>query len=299
MVLGAAIAGVTKRLVIHFSALCITMHHPVRVAEDLSVLDLIAGPGRILVTAGMGYRPHEFDMFGVGYPNRSTVFEENLEIIRQALTGEEFEHNGVTMRVAPPPASPGGPTIYIGGNAKPSARRAARLDLGYRPVSEELYHYYEEERHRLGLPTPEPFPRHGPAFVYVTEDPERAWAQIASNLIHASTMYARWGKERGAAGTNGYWRPLEGLDDLKSDPNMLVLTPDELIERCAQLPTDDELRLHPLLGGLHPGLSWQSLELLANKVLPELERLGLRPAASPDSPPSGTSLTYHRTTTTF
>ena len=270
MILAAAIAGATKNIELHFSALCITMHQPLRLAEDLAVLDLIAGPGRILITAGIGYRPHEFEMFGVDFPNRAKIFEATLEVLQQAWTGEPFEFEGKTVRVTPKPGSPNGPTIYIGGNAKPSARRAARLGLGYRPATKELYEYYQEECSKLGRPTPEPFPEHGPAFVYVTEDPEKSLAQIAPHLVHASNMYAQWAKERGNVTVNGYWQEKEGIESIKAYPAMWILTPEEAVERCRALNDDYELRLHPLLGGLPPELSWQSLELLADKVLPQL-----------------------------
>lgn len=272
MILGAAIAGATQNIEVHFSALCITMHQPLRLAEDLAVLDLIAGPGRILVTAGMGYRPMEFDMFGVDYPNRAAVFEQTLDVIRRAWAGEEFTFEDRTVRVTPKPGTPGGPTIYIGGNAKPSARRAARLGLGYRPASKELYEFYQDECARLGQPAPEPFPEHGPAFVLVTEDPERSMQQVGKHLIHASNMYAQWATERSNVTVNGYWQEKDGLESIKADPNMWILTPDEMVERCRALPDDYELRLHPLLGGLPPELSWQSLGLLADKVLPHVAK---------------------------
>lgn len=270
MILAAAIAGVTSNIELHFSALCLTMHHPLRLAEDLAVLDLIAGPNRVLVTAGIGYRPSEFEMFGVDFPSRALIYEQALEILRQAWSGEEFEFEGRTVRVTPKPVTPGGPTIYIGGNAKPSARRAARLGLGYRPATKELYDYYVAECAKLGREAPEPFPAHGPAFVYVTEDPERSLVQLGPHLIHASNMYAQWATERSNATTNGYWQQKEGLESIKADPNMWIITPDEVVKRCRELDTDYELRLHPLLGGLPPQLSWQSLELLADKVLPHV-----------------------------
>jgi alkanesulfonate monooxygenase SsuD/methylene tetrahydromethanopterin reductase-like flavin-dependent oxidoreductase (luciferase family) len=268
--LGAAILGATKEMVVHFSALCITMHQPLRLAEDLAVLDLLAGPGRILITAGMGYRPMEFEMFGVDYANRAKVYEHTLDVLRQAWTGEKFEFEGRSVRVTPQPGTPGGPTIYIGGNAKPSARRAARLGLGYRPASKELYGYYEQQCAELGRPAPEPFPEHGPAFVFVTEDPEQSLQQIGRHLIHASNLYVQWATERSTATSNAYWAEKDGLESIRADPNMWILTPDEAVERCRTLPEDYELRLHPLLGGLPPELSWASLELLADRVLPRL-----------------------------
>ncbi|MBH0118361.1 LLM class flavin-dependent oxidoreductase [Rhodococcus sp. CX] len=270
VVLASAIAGVTRDIRIHFSALCVTMHDPLRLAEDLAVLDLIAGSGRIEITAGIGYRPHEFEMFGVDFENRAKVFEEKLAVLQQAWSGKPFEYRGKTVRVTPVPATPGGPTMYIGGNARPSARRAARMGLGYRPATEELYNYYESECTRLGHPAPEPFPRHGPAFVYISEDPERALAEVAPHIIHASNMYAQWASERSNATFNGYWSRKIDLDSIRADPNMWILSPDEAVARLQELDGNFELRLHPLLGGLPPELSWRSLELLADAVLPRL-----------------------------
>ena len=271
LVLASALAGSTRTITLHLSALCITLHHPLRLAEDLAVLDLLAGAGRLLVTAGMGYRPHEFAMFGVEYADRAAVYERNLDILRRAWSGEAFDRDGAAVRVTPSPATPGGPTVYVGGTGRRSARRAARLGLGYRPSSRELYAYYESECARLGRPRPEPFPEHGPAFVHVTDDPERDLTRLAPHLVHASNLYARWAGERGAGAANGYWSAQDGVESLRADPAMWVLTPEELVDRCRVLPPDYELRLHPLLGGIAPELSWQSLELLADRVLPALE----------------------------
>lgn len=270
MILAAAVAGATEQIELHFSALCITMHDPLRLAEDLAVLDLIAGPDRVLITAGIGYRPQEFEMFGVDFENRGKVFEEKLEVLRTAWRGEEFDYRGTRVRVTPVPGTPGGPTLYIGGNAKPSARRAARMGLGYRPATEELYRFYAQECHKHGLGEPEPFPHHGPAFLYVAEDPEAALTEVAPHVMHASNMYASWAGERSNATTNGYWRQKSDLDSIREDPSMWIITPDEAVKRLSELGPDYELRLHPLLGGLPPELSWRNLELIADQVLPRV-----------------------------
>jgi alkanesulfonate monooxygenase SsuD/methylene tetrahydromethanopterin reductase-like flavin-dependent oxidoreductase (luciferase family) len=64
IVQASAIAARTTRMRIHFSALIAVLHHPLRLAEDLAVLDLIS-EGRIEMTLGIGYRPHEYEMMGV------------------------------------------------------------------------------------------------------------------------------------------------------------------------------------------------------------------------------------------
>src|SRR5262245_46012056 len=87
IVLGSAIAGATSHVVIHLSALLPVMHNPIRLAEDLAVLDLVSG-GRTALTLGLGYRPHEYAMFGVRKSQRVAVFDRTVEIMSQAGTGE-------------------------------------------------------------------------------------------------------------------------------------------------------------------------------------------------------------------
>jgi alkanesulfonate monooxygenase SsuD/methylene tetrahydromethanopterin reductase-like flavin-dependent oxidoreductase (luciferase family) len=271
LILAAAIASRTDRIELHFSALVVTMHDPIRLAEDLAVLDVITGGGRISVTAGIGYRPLEFELFGVDYRTRAQRFEQALGVLRDAWSGNEFSYRGATVRVTPAPVTPGGPPVHLGGSAIPSARRAARLGYGYRPTSEHLYETFQRECRELGRPAPEPFSRHVPAFVYVTEDPDRDWPILAPHVLHASNLYARWARERPNAPANGPWRELSGVADLKADPNLWVITPEECVRRARELRGIDELRFHPLLGGLPPELSWRSLKLFEAKVLPNLD----------------------------
>src|SRR5262245_8482991 len=59
--------------------------HPLRLAEDLSVIDNLSG-GRIEIGLGQGYRPAEFEMFGWNYKTRTRAFEESLDIVEKAWT---------------------------------------------------------------------------------------------------------------------------------------------------------------------------------------------------------------------
>jgi alkanesulfonate monooxygenase SsuD/methylene tetrahydromethanopterin reductase-like flavin-dependent oxidoreductase (luciferase family) len=271
LILGAAIASRTKTIELHFSALVVTMHDPIRLAEDLAVLDLITGGNRISITAGIGYRPLEFDMFGVDFERRAERFEEILRVLHEAWSGKAFSYRDTIVQVTPPPVTPGGPPIFLGGSAIRSAKRAARLGYGYRPTSEVLYEAYERECQKVGGLAPEPFSRQGPAFLYLTDDPERDWPIVAPHVLHASNLYAQWARERPNATDNGTWQELSSIEDLKADPNLWVITPEECLARTQELRSDDELRFHPLLGGLAPELSWRSLELFASDVLPHIE----------------------------
>ena len=109
--------------------------HPMRMAEDLSVVDNLSG-GRIEIGLGQGYRPAEFEMFGWPYGRRTSAFEEALDILEKAWTGEAFDYEGRTYKVKggllrPPPVKPGRLPLWIGA-AHPKARaRAVRRRAGF------------------------------------------------------------------------------------------------------------------------------------------------------------------------
>ena len=109
--------------------------HPMRLAEDLSVVDNLSG-GRVEIGLGQGYRPAEFNQFGWNYKTRTRAFEESLEILEKAWIGEAFDYAGRIYSVKsgllrPPPVKPGRLPLWIGA-AHPKARaRAVRHRAGF------------------------------------------------------------------------------------------------------------------------------------------------------------------------
>ena len=135
--------------------------HPMRLAEDLSVVDNLSG-GRIEIGLGQGYRPAEFEMFGWPYVRRTSAFEEALDTLEKAWTGEPFDYQGRSYKVKagllrPPPVKPGRLPLWIGA-AHPKARaRAVRRRAGFlvAPLAElGLVEYqfksFDEEAGRQG-----------------------------------------------------------------------------------------------------------------------------------------------------
>ncbi|HUF85265.1 MAG TPA: LLM class flavin-dependent oxidoreductase, partial [Acidimicrobiia bacterium] len=131
--MAAAVAGRTKRIPINIAAVLLPLHDPVRLAEELVVADLAAGPGRVGFVAGLGYRPEEFEMADVDRTKRAGLLEEYVDVMRQAWTGEPFEWRGRTVRVTPTPVTKPHPMMLIGGSTEKAARRSARLRLGFFP----------------------------------------------------------------------------------------------------------------------------------------------------------------------
>jgi alkanesulfonate monooxygenase SsuD/methylene tetrahydromethanopterin reductase-like flavin-dependent oxidoreductase (luciferase family) len=266
LVFCAAVAARTKHIRLQPSALLVTLHNPLRLAEDLAVLDILSGGGRVNVVAGMGYVEREFDMFGLDFAARAKTFEENLDVVRTALRGEPFQYGDRTVVVSPAPIGDG-PRICIGGSAPPSARRAARLGLPYVPTSKELHDIYEAEMIRLGKPVPPPSTYNSPQIVHLAEDPEAALKIVGPHVMHATNSYAQWAR---AGGTKVPWRPMESLDEVRADPAVWIITPEECLRRLRERGKEGEMRFAPLVGGLEPEESWKSLHLFEDQVLPHL-----------------------------
>lgn len=265
LVMAGAVAGCTEHVTITIAALVAGLHHPIRLAEDLAVLDHLAG-GRLLVVLGIGYRPVEFEVFGADRRRRGPLLEELVEVLRAAWTGEPFDYAGSTVTVRPRPLTPGGPMLAVGGSVAASAQRAARLGLTLFAGDDDpsLAEVYAAECERLGRPVGWAMIPRGPIFVHVSDDPERDWARIAPLVLEDARIMRSWQTPGNRSLTESVALTAE---ELRIEGRYRVVSPDECVELCADMHT---LTLHPLMGGLDPDLSWAGLELFVAEVLPRL-----------------------------
>jgi len=104
LLVAAAMASRTERIGFGISALLAPLHDPVKLAEDLAVLDLLSR-GRVTTTLGMGYRREEYAMFGRAFEERGRLLDEWIELLLRAWRGERFEWQGRTVQVTPAPSS--------------------------------------------------------------------------------------------------------------------------------------------------------------------------------------------------
>src|SRR5579871_4433431 len=95
----AAIAQRTTRL--RFGALVYVLpaHHPLRLAEEICMLDHLSG-GRVEVGIGRGASPHELDYFGVDSREAPAIYVEAYQVMMQALTQDEVDFSGKHFRFA-------------------------------------------------------------------------------------------------------------------------------------------------------------------------------------------------------
>jgi alkanesulfonate monooxygenase SsuD/methylene tetrahydromethanopterin reductase-like flavin-dependent oxidoreductase (luciferase family) len=91
--LAAAAASRTRRVRIGLAAAILPFHHPLRLAEQMALVDIIAN-GRLDVGVGRGNRPAEFAGYRVPQEESRERFDEIVEIMRRAWTEERFSHAG-------------------------------------------------------------------------------------------------------------------------------------------------------------------------------------------------------------
>jgi alkanesulfonate monooxygenase SsuD/methylene tetrahydromethanopterin reductase-like flavin-dependent oxidoreductase (luciferase family) len=263
--LACAMAARSRRCRLSLAAIVLPLHDPVVIAEQIAVLDLVSG-GRVDATLGAGYVPSELAMFAVEPKSRGRLLEEKLEVLRQAWTGEWFEHHGRRVRVRPTPVQTPYPPLSLGGSTPTAARRAARLGCGFDTHLPELYQVYADAARELGR-EPDAWHPFGPTFMHVTHDPDAAWRVIAPHALHETNSYGRWAAE---TGLDSSYVTMTDEAELRRVGNYAVVTPEGCLEIARSLGPDGVLIFHPLMGGLDPDFSWASLELFAAEVWPQL-----------------------------
>jgi alkanesulfonate monooxygenase SsuD/methylene tetrahydromethanopterin reductase-like flavin-dependent oxidoreductase (luciferase family) len=137
LVVSGAIAALTERMMIGQDVMLLPFLNPVRLAEDLAVLDNLSD-GRMMLGAGMGYVPSEFAGMGVARSERRARMDDTLEVLRLAWAEDEFDYQGevysvANVRVRPRPVQVGGPPLWVAAMSEAGARRAARFGANLLP----------------------------------------------------------------------------------------------------------------------------------------------------------------------
>ena len=268
LVFASAVAARTTTLPIFISALIAPLHDPLQLAEDLCVLDHISR-GRIFPILSGGYREEEFSAVGKSLKDRKQYMDDLVPFLNKAWSGETFEYQGRTITVTPTPFSQPRPPILMGGSSRPAARRAAEHADMFIPSGPEIFEYYREELAKRGKPDPGPMAAASTSVVFLAEDPDAYWEQIAPHCQHETNTYRRWADK---SGTHSPYQHFDDLDALRASGSYEVFTPEAFVEEVAG---GREVALfHPMCGGISPELAWQSLKLFEEQVLPALKASG-------------------------
>lgn len=269
LVFAGTVLGATRQIAVTIAALIGPLHDPLRLAEDIAVLDLVSG-GRLVTVAGIGYRQEEYAAHGVDWHRRGELQDELLETLMAAWTGEPFAFRGRTVQVRPVPYTRPHPLLLVGGSSRAAARRAARLGLPFFPSAHlpELEAYYHARLAEYGtqgwcLVPPAEVP-----LLHVAEDPDRIWAEYGSYFLREARTYASW---QGAGIRSAVRSGAGTVEELRAEGVYRVLTPQQCLAFAEAGGEQASLVLHPLCGGMPVDEGWSSLRLFAEQVLPRLK----------------------------
>ncbi len=256
------------------------LHNPIELAEAGAFLDIITG-GKFLLGVGLGYRPEEFQMYGVPLSERVSRFNEAVGIIRRLWSEDHVTHSGRYWQfsdatIAPRPLQAPRPPILIGAQVDAAIARAAKIGDGWLSVPtttldqiEAQMAAFKSARVANKLPPAEHFCRL--LEVGCADDDETAMRRTAPFLMEKYKSYMSW-----------------GLEGLKLDPNaapeqqfralasrrFAVGAPATVIDmlvaqhRCGI----NHLSMRVSWPGMGQDEILASIELLGRKVLPEVRR---------------------------
>ncbi|MFP6579581.1 MAG: LLM class flavin-dependent oxidoreductase [Myxococcota bacterium] len=278
----AHLAARTERIRIGTAITILPFMHPIRIAEEVAVLDHLSG-GRIDFGMGRGYQRHEFDGFGVEIAKSHLIFKEQLEIIERAWTGERFAWDGEffqfpEMQILPTPLQNPRPPLFVAALSNSTLEWAA--SAGYPVMSDQfspgyrlakMRALYQEHAEKAGVDTTGfelPMLRQ----VYVGESMAKAREDAAPALLWYYRSLARVGSPGGISGElpeNYSTYNLFGEDgiDPEGDPEGLL---EFLFENCTVVGDAaycrDKLAELQETCGLDSLIAWQNFGGLAQEA---------------------------------
>ena len=259
MMLAGAVAAATAATPIVVAVTLLPLHDPVRLAEDIIELDHLS-EGRAMVVLGVGYRPVEYELYGVDFHRRGEVADTKLARLLDLL---DAAHEGRdAVRVTPAPFTSPRPLLAWGGGSRAAARRAGRHGIGFFAQSNapgleaDYLTAAASAGHPPGLcilPSPE-----APYTVFVANDLDTGWDEVGDALLADAVAYHQWNASAGTDAGTASLSAASTVGELRRlDAAHRVVTPEGAAAIVAE---HGFLAIHPLCGGLEPDLSWQYLE---------------------------------------
>ena len=273
------LAARTSTIRLGFAVLPLPLHHPVVVAEEIAMLDVLSG-GRVDAGFGRGYWQYVFDRLGADRDRER--FDEALDVVLLALRGETFSYDGAHFqipptRIVPQPLQRDLP-VWIAAQSPESVRDTIRRGLNVLSGGTVPIDVLARMRADYDELVAEFRP---PAFVVSTQRP--VYVADSAADARAAAEHVRWNVrvsvsqrfDFGGVDTEGRAEPVPlpeepSLDEMLRD-HMVCGTPDECI---AQLRRFDEA-LRPdhfnasfWFGDLDQARVLRSLERFAREVMP-------------------------------
>jgi alkanesulfonate monooxygenase SsuD/methylene tetrahydromethanopterin reductase-like flavin-dependent oxidoreductase (luciferase family) len=280
LLLAGMVGMKTQRIKVGTCVLLIPLHHPVHVAEDSAVIDLATG-GRLVLSLGVGYQPHDFDAFEIPVTERAKRTEEAIEIIRQSWTGKRFSYAGTHFNykdtlITPTPSQQPGPPIWMASWTPVGLRRAGRMADGWiadpvqcLPVIKDYAARYRAAAEKAGRKP----------HICLMRDAIVADSMAAAEAASEPTMYThRFYFQYGAYVPDEYFKDVKKPEDMTfaqtAKDRLIVGSPDDCLEQLLHWKEEIQpdyliIRLRQPGGPSHEN-TLNAIRTFGEKVIPKL-----------------------------
>ncbi|WP_430790723.1 LLM class flavin-dependent oxidoreductase [Actinoplanes sp. G11-F43] len=278
-------AARTKRIRLSTAITILPLENPVRVAEDVAVVNTLSG-GRVEIGVGSGSGPVEYAALGADYERRRELTTESFDVLRRALLNQEVGTPGFTVQ--PPVADDFTDRFWQAVFSGPGARFAA--DAGANLLLNRATYGYDEDTDVIQRGWADAYlaawnqprtPRIGLSrFVFPAADKRTALAQISDGVLRAAKNFT----------DRGTFPAGQTLDEYLRRFHAFYGHPDEIVaafqqEKVLPVATDLITQFNPAVPDFDAAV--RALELIATEVAPAL---GWKPAPTSETP-STTDLT--------
>lgn len=293
VLLATAVAQRTTRIRLGLSIVVLPLWNPIRLAEDLAVLDILSG-GRLDVGVGKGYQHIAFRGLGVDLEERQRLFEENLEILLAAWTTDSVQLDGPTyatqqaVNVLPKPVQRPHPPVWVAVTSDDNIRWVARTDFHVFGSANWVTRAQGLSDHELYLQERRAAGKSDDRWTYALnrqtrvlapgEDRAQAWAEFTDRCRFTFRLARRLRRDT-VRYENGYVHP-DPIEDEPSDEDLqdrtLFGSPAEIVDRIGQLEQtmDADMIITQMdFGGAPNSEVRRSLDLFGEHVIPAFDRV--------------------------
>lgn len=294
------VAGITSSVDLGTMVTVLPWHNPVRVAEDVNMLDTFLGPQReIICGVGRGLGRREYEGLGIDQAEARERFDESLQVLQRLLAtgrcdfeGKHFKLKGVRLR--PQPERDLSANLWCAGgtnetvdiiarhNVRPLIIPTTTLELGLRTARR-----YAEMRQAEGYA---PSRTKLALWTYVAETEAEARRGAEQYMVEYADSALRHYELRGdhLGGIKGYESYGMMQKQLANDPSAFLHgffnshpwgTPDQVIRRASELAEmfgTEEIMFIFKYGSMPMRIAERSMQLFAREVMPVLRALNPR-----------------------
>ena len=281
-------AGQTSRIKLGCAVIVAPLYEPLRLLEDIAVLDQISD-GRLVLGLGSGYQRYEFHKFGLELDESRDRFLEYMDALEQFFEAEPLSYEGKYLKIPETYCSvrplQKSPDTYIAGLLRDAATQQHMARRGYVSLSASgavpMDTVIEnrarvEEAYRAAGRDPAIMPLAIQQYVHITDDRNEA-LEAADDVRFIRRVVAAM--RGGYVQLDGAWlheQPSEGemtLDEML--PTTYIGSPDEVAQRMiVQLERlrPSHLSCFMSIGGIPAKRVMRTIERFTAEVLPQVER---------------------------